>query len=350
MKVKTDELRTAMRVVDNVPINLILESSQFVRIKQDGDKLTLSMTGALQAEATIGCVSQGGKWTAFVDRKIFKSFISTASDPEIEIFYKDKLTMKSGQRLDLALHAAITGYESWSPKSAFDLEDDQKSFLCMAVKYLPNIAGTENCEAIWFDKERIIVTDKIFMIEVQGSTVKQSFLLPPDVARFLASTPEKIAVDKVGVGVSISNGFLYQPKSSALDTYPIDAIKAILAEGSKAPYIFKLKADELANALKVSTQFIPDKTEGVSIQTNSGVLGITVDTGSGKFQKTVKISGTGTLASPVKIPAGKLISWLDYAGASELEYARISTAKISLISVFRFTDSSRKNCLIVADL
>lgn len=350
MKVKTEDLRAAYKLVDNVPINLVLESSQFVRIGQDKDNLTLSMTGALQAGATLTGQSQGGKWTAYVDRKTLRSFISTASDPEIEIFYKDKLTMKSGQRIELALHGAITGYESWTPKSAFDLEDDQKSFIRMAVKYLPNIAGTENCEAIWFDKERIIVTDKIFMVELQGSSVKQSFLMPPDIARFLASTPEKIAVDKIGVGVSAANGFVFQTKSSALDTYPIDSIKAILAEGAKSKTIFKVKADELSSALKIATQFIPDKSDGVTIESKDKSLLLTVATSTGKFQKAVKIVATSTLANPAKIPAQKLCYWLDYAGSSELSYSRISTAQLSNISVFQFTESNRKNTLIVADL
>lgn len=351
MKVKTDELRAAFKIVDNVPVNLILESSQFLKIHQEGDKLTLSLTGALQAEASISGQSQGGKWSAYVDRKVFRSFISTASDPEIELFYKDKLTMKSGQRLELALHAAITGYESWAPKSSFDLEDDQKSFIRMAVKYLPNIAGTENCEAIWFDKERIVVTDKIFMIELRGSAVKQSFILPPDVARFLASSPEKIAVDKIGVGAAISNGFIFQPKSSYLDTYPIDSIKAILAEGAKAPTTIKFKADEFSSALKIALQFIPNKSDGVSIESKDKTVSMTVDTGSGKFQKSVKCTnGTGTLSGPIKIPSQKLVPWLEYAGSAELEYARIATSKLSNVSVFRFTDSTRKNSLIVADL
>lgn len=349
MKIKTDELRSAFKIVDNVPINLILESSQYVKVCQDKDKLTLSMTGALQAEASLTGISQGGKWTAYVDRKTLKSFIATASEPEIELFYKDKLTLKSGQRLELALHTAITGYESWSPKSAFDLEDDQKAFLRMAVRYLPNIAGTESCEAVSFDKERIIVTDKIFMIEMQGSNVKQSFLLPPDVARFLASTPEKIAVDKVGVGASMSNGFIYQTRSSHLDTYPIDSIKTVLAEGSKSPTIFKVKADEFANALKVASQFIPDKSEGVAIELKDKSVVMTVDTSTGKFQKSVKCIGSGSLAS-VNIPARKLLPWIEYAESNEIEYARISTTKISNVSVFRFSDNGRKNSLIVADL
>lgn len=350
MKVKTDELRAALKIIDNVPMNLVLESSQFVKLHQEASKLTLSMTGALQAEASITGQSQGGKWTAYVDRKTFKSFISTASDPDIELFYKDKLTMKSGQRLELALHAAITGYESWSPKSSFDLEDDQKSFLRMAVKYLPNIAGTENCEAIWFDKERIIVTDKIFMIEVTGSLVKNNFLLPPDVARFLSSTPEKIAIDKTGVGAALSNGFIYQAKSSQLDTYPIDTIRSVLIDGAKSPTMFKVKADEFSSALKIAIQFIPDKSEGVTIQSKDQSILMTVDSNSSKFQRTVKSTVSGNLQTPVSIPARKLCHWLDYAGPHELEYARISTAKISNVSVFRFTDKTRKNILIVADL
>lgn len=347
MKVKTDELRSAFKVTDCVPISEVLESSQYLKIRQDGDKLILSMTGIVQTEASVKGQSQGGKWTAYIDRKIFKTFISTASEPETELFYKDKLTLKSGQRLELALHSQISGYESWAPKSSFDLTDEQRSFLKMAAKYLPTTAGTESCEAVCFDKDRILVTDTIYMIEIKGSIVKTNFKMPPEIVKFLNGTSEKVVVERTGVGLALSNGFLYQSLSSNLDNYPFDACVNVLTIGSKATTILKFKADEFAEALKIACQFTPDKTSAVAIETKDKSIIMTTVTNTGKFQRSVK--ATGTLTDSVNLRAHKLIPWLEYATDNEIEYSRIDLNKASA-SVFTFTNNKCENTLVIADL
>ena len=105
MKLSTEDFRTAFKLIDAVPISPVLESSQYARIRQDGNTLSMTLTGALWAEATATGVSQGGKATAYVDRRLVKTFLGTASDADTEVlFAKDKLTMKSGQRLELCTH------------------------------------------------------------------------------------------------------------------------------------------------------------------------------------------------------------------------------------------------------
>lgn len=346
MKVKTDELRDAFKVCDFVPLNTVLETSQYLKIRQDGNKLTLSMTGVLQAEASVTGQSTGGKWSAYVDRKIFKTFISTSKDAETELFYKDKLTLKCGQRLEQALHAQISGYESWTPKSSFDLTDEQKAFVKMGVKYLPNMAGIEHCEAIWFDKERTLVTDTISMIDmVYPTPAKSSFVLPPDIARFISGTPEKIAVEKGGVGVALPNGFVYQPLSSSLDNYPFDKCKEVLVDGSKAKTLLKFKADEFLDVLKVACQFLPDKASAVTISVKNNNLSMGASTNSGLFQKGVKVSGA--IQGEINLRGPRLISWFEYASDNEVEYARVDSINAS---VFRFVSNKHKNTLVIADL
>jgi hypothetical protein len=356
MKLQTEDLKTAFKICDFVPQNPVLESSLFLRLKQNGNNLTLSLTGSLWAEAAITGIAQGGKWVAFVDRKVFKTFINTASEPEIEIFYKDKLILKSGQRLELALHTPISGYESWAPKTTFSLTDDQKVMLKTSVKYLPNSAGKENVDCIYFGKDLLLVTDTILLMGVTGSVNKTDFFLLPDVARFLVNHDSEIAIDKNGIGASITNGFVFQPRSAKLDSYPASALQNWISEANKASVLVKVLASELLTVLRIASQFIPDKTEAVNIESKDKNLIITVDTNTGKFQRSIPIIGASKLDTTIKLPAKSIIPWLEYAVSlhddCELEYTKLSSSQGKTVnaSVFRFKDDVRVNTLIVADL
>src|SRR6266404_6284303 len=139
MKLKLEEFKQAFDVCDYVQSSPVADSSQFVRLKREESKLTLSLTGMLYAEATVKC-AESGKWTAFIDRRALRAFLNTSKSTEIEFFYKDKLILKTDQRLEVAPRSVITGYETWTPKNLFDLEPDQAKILKTAMRYLPHMA------------------------------------------------------------------------------------------------------------------------------------------------------------------------------------------------------------------
>ena len=347
MKLQTEDFRTAFKVIDAVETSAVQDSSQFVRLRQNAKELTLALTGALWAEANATASDGTGKWTAFVDRRALKAFLNTTSSPEIELFYKDKLILKSGQRLEIALHAPISGYETWTPKSTFDLTDLQKLVLKAALSYLPNMAGTENVAAVCFDKDYgIIVTDTLFMMGVTACCSANSFLLPSAVAKVL-SAGGQVASDKNGVGVALTGGFVYEPLSAPLANYPGDKCKAALIDGQKSPTLATVKGRELLDALRVAGQFLVDKAEAVSVESKGANLTLTVDLGSSKFQRNLGFAGTG-FTIPIKWPARKLVPWLEYALGVKDGDIRIS--KTVCASVFQFTEAKHTNVLLSADL
>jgi hypothetical protein len=342
MKLKLDDVRAAFAVVDNVKPSPVADSSLFIRLRPNGNKLSMSATGTLWAGAEAVAQDVGGKWIAWVDRRVLKPFLDTAKGPDIEFFYKDELIIKSGQRLEVALHTPISGYESWNPKSSFDLPDEQKTLLATLNKYLPIQAGTENVAAVWFAKEYGIVSTDTIVIAASLVACDKDFFLPPEVAELVTGSA-KLAVDKTGVGAKIGPGFVYQPLSSELDNYPKDAIKDQIKIGLDAPAAFKVSASILKELLSIANQFLIEKNEVLIIEPTKSGFNAKVDLAVGKFQRSVtcKCSLTDLTRWPVK----RLLPWMEYAGADEVEFAKPQDS-----GAFRFERDGFKHVLMFADL
>lgn len=346
MKVKAEELKAAFAVIDNVAVNSVLEQSQFIRIRQDGERLTLALTGSLWSEAVVKGATTGGKWTEFADRRLLRAFMSSCSAKEVDIFFKpkEKLTFKADQKLEVASHAPVPGYEAWKQMPATELFSEDRASLTAAVKYLPqNMAGTENMNGVWFGREHIIATDSISMLGFYGASNKSEFVMPAEAALFLAANDAKVAIDADGVGAVLPTGYVYQPRSTQLDSYPHAAAKAQLDAGLKAKPSITLAADELLDVLRIACGFIFDKSEACRIEMQGKDLLVTVDMAAGKFQRTVKVAGS--LPMPVDIAAKRIMPWLEFAKSAQVEYAKMQNC-----SMLRFADKKKRNVLLVADV
>lgn len=347
MKVNTKEFQDAFSIVDSVPVNAVMESSQNVQLKRDKNGIDLFMSGVLWAQAHIAN-TETGAWSAFVDRRILKTFINTASKDETEIFFaKDKLTLRSGQTVELANKNLITGYEKWAPKSVFELESDQKHMLRTAVKYLPKLPGTEHFNAVYFGKDVIISTDSLAMMFTIGSKVNPSFFMPPDIARFIATNPSKIGIDKNGVGAVSSHGNVFQPRSSSLDSYPVDKIQEHIEKASQSSVLTKFPADAFLDAIRAASQFLFE-SESAQIESGKNCITVSASSSLGKFSRSVKAGGTGKIPASVNIKPKLIVPWLEFASgfdSCEIEYIKTDDG-----SVFRFTEDSRCQGLIVSDI
>jgi len=351
MKLKLEEVREAFAVIDAVSPSPVTESSQFARLRAQNSELTMTMTGTLWAEAKVKGSAEGGKWTVYAERRSLKAFLATATGEELELFYKDKLILRAGQRLEVASHSPISGYESWTPKAAFDLTDDQKTALKTMVKYLPNIAGSEHVEAIFFDKDYgIIATDTLCIMAILGETGTPSFFLPAGVAQVLASTEGKIGSDKSGVGIIKAAGFVYQPLSADLDRFPSDKCKNLLETAQKTPIGFKAKASDLACALNVAGQFLLDKADSARVESKvKGGLLVSVDFASGIFQRSVPIKEEKKLSGAIQWPLRRVIPWLEYIASRKTDVI-VEYAKMANASVFRFEDGKQTHLFVFADI
>jgi hypothetical protein len=350
VKLKLEDLRAAFAVVDNVQASPVQESSQLVRLKRTEADLTLALTGSLWAEARVPTPNEPGKWTAYADRRALKAFLATAKAAEVEIFYKDKLILKAGQRLEVAPHAVVSGYESWTPKTTFVLADEETAALKVMVKYLPEMAGSEHCEAVSFSKDYgSIATDTLCVEAELDAACKQTLFLPAALAKVLAATGGKLGADKSGVGAVLAAGVVYQPLSSELDRYPTDKLRTLVETAAKAPPLFTAKAADLASALAVAAQFLLDKAEAATVTAVNKGLSISVGMTAGSFQRAVAVAGEVKLKDPVQWSVKRILPWLEYVAALKAD-GEVSYAKLPNAGAFRFSNGTRKSVLICADM
>ena len=350
MKIKLEKLKSAFSVCDAVTAVAALESSQHVRLKRTDAEMTMALTGISLAEARVA-VTEPGKWTAHVDRRALKAFLSTARKDDVEVFVDKSGTilMKAGQRLEIPARAAVAGYESWKPSGEFDLSPDQKRFVGAASKYLPTVAGAESVEAVNFIKGYgTLATDTIFLAARLDASVKQSFFLPAAVASFLASSGGKLATDDRGAGAVIADGYVFQPRSADLDNYPLDMCKKSLIEALRSPTVADAEALDLLEVIQTASQFLIDKAEDARVEPVAKGVSFTVDLGAGKFQKTIPATEVNGMIA-AQWPIRRLVPWLEFSAASGAT-VRVEIAKTANATCLRFTDGKVRNALVFADV
>jgi hypothetical protein len=357
LRIKLDELQTAFKIIDNVAASDAIVSSQFVRMQRSGNALRMTLTGALWADATIKS-SDSGKWTTYADRRAMKAFLSTAVGPDVELFFKDKLTLKAGQRLEIPSRTSISGYENWSPKNSFDLTDLQTAVLKTGIRFLPRMSGMDHVDAIYFGKGYgMLATDTLAMFAALGVGAASDFFLPSAVAKVLAGGG-KLATDDKGAGADMLKGFVYQPRSTELNNYPLTSSKAAIDAALKADVVAKIKVGELLTVVRTASQFLLDKNEVAQVSNSAGDLtkgkGLTVavDLPAGKFERVLPIIGASKLKDTVGWPLKPLTPWMEFVSAvkddAEVEYVRVSLATSA--SGFRFTNGKHSYVLVVADI
>lgn len=346
MKISTDDLRNAFAIVDAVPPLATAESSQYVRIKQAGKLTSLALTGSMWAEAELTGKDEGGKWTAYADRRALKAFLSTAS-AETEIFTKDKLTLKSGQRLEVPHHATITGYESWQPSKSLVLSDEQAESIKVAAKYLPTVAGMETVEAIAAGKKGIFATDTLFLLHSSSEFATENFV-PSGIAGVFATLGGKLASDKSGTGIVVGPGRIFQPRSADLDNYPMDTFAAMVIDAKKAKTEVKFLASDLLDVIRIGVQFLFEKAEAAKIESVGKGLTLTIELPSGKFQRSFAAEGTLSAIGAWQIK--RLVPWLESAASknARIECARMKTQAET--TVLRYASGKTNHALIFADL
>lgn len=323
MKLKTAEVKTAFGVLDNVPANPLNESSNFVRFRVSGGKLTLSLTGVLWAEASV--VGEGeGKWTAYVERRALKAFLETVSSPVLEMFYKDKLLLRGDQRLEIASRSPISGYETWEPKGARPVTDELLTLLKVAVKYLPDTPGREHVEAVYLDPNKGLLSSDTIFIFHSPTLLGEEVLIPREVAGVLVGGG-KIATDGRGVGGVLEGGVVFQPLSSELDRFPRVKGFELIAKAGKAPRLFQVPAEELLATANTAARFLLDKADEARVEPTKTGVQIGVETGAGVFRRALKAAQGAGLKTATGWPLKRLLPWIAYAASGEnvvVEYAQ----------------------------
>jgi hypothetical protein len=337
MKIKLEEVRKAFSILDAVTATPAFDSSTFVRFRCEKNKLTLAMTGTLWVAFTL---KGEGTWEWFVERRLLKAFLKTAVG-DVDIEMKDKfLLLRAGQQLKIPQHAAISGYETWVPKTEFALTDAHRALLPTLVKYCSNLAGMEYVNAIRFAPGfGVLGTDTIFIAMEHDLKAKEDLILPPEIAALALSNPTaKLCFDNNGAGLDFGNGFVYQPFNDELKRYPLDKLKEVALEVFKSKPSATLMAAELHETLSAMKEFLLEQSAdkaAITPDTNRLVLSIVVN--GSKIQRAVALK-SGVVEGKPSWVIERLLPWLGYVKQldpdAELEYIALRD-----MSAFRYQNS-----------
>jgi hypothetical protein len=349
MKLKTDEVRATFAMVDAVPAMPAVESSQFVRMAHQGKVLTLSLSGMLWAQASLK-TGDDGKWQFFADRRVLKAFLATAKGTEIDFACKGtQLVLKAGQTLDIPSHADVAGYERWTSARTFTLPDEWLAALETLVRYCPNIPGMEHVDAVSFEKGwGAVSTDTMVMAAVLDDKAVWTLLMPSGVAGLIKQFPgAKLCADKTGFGVVTGAGWVYQPMNDSLKKFPMAKIKQTVEDAAKVKPVATMLVSDLSAALTDAVAFLLDANESAQVTVGKDALLVTVDVHGGKFQRTVKATGSGTQAA-VRWPVKQLQAWLAYLSSVKSD-AEIGYAKEPGMNILLCKLGERQTVLVFAD-
>ena len=354
MKIKTDDLRAALSVIDNVAPNSFMDSSTYISLSAVGGKLYLKLTGILRASANVA-IPNSEKWQAYIDRKMFRSFIGTASE-EIEITYSDKqISLSAKQSLNVPTHAPIVGYEVWKadPKAKqVTVTSAHVNAIKSLSAYKPTAPGMEHVAAICFDAKHTMAfaTDTIFMSAMTDKAFSHNWLLPIEAAGVVAklATSGNTVVDKTGVGVQLTNGWIFQPQPTTLDSYPTTQCLQVLNNASSLKPLATVTAGDLQQVLKAATEFVTSSLLPMVIAADKNAVSISVDVHGGKFQRSVDAKVTGKVAG-VQWPSHGVLPWVSEIAKIQ-EDTPIIVARDNNSTILRVQTPDTQRLLVFAEL
>jgi len=348
MKLDMEQFKAAFAVVDTAASG-VDDCSNFVRLQQADDRLTMALTliGRVCAEATISA-PDGGRWTMYADRRLLKAFLATTNAKELEAYVKEsKLTLRAGQRLEIAAHDTIDGYETWSPKNTLKLPEESGNALKMLVKYLPTIPGMDHVGAVLYDATWGMLASDTLVMSFIGIPCGTTFFLPSELAKIAIGITGDLAHDKTGTGIRVRNtGYVYSPTSTELDKFPVAQFKKLIADALKAKTILTISAKKLMDVLSVASQFLLDGGESALVEPTAKGLLVTVDMKSGKFQRPVSAVSVVSEMQAKQWPVRSLLPWLEYIAALK-EGVAVEYVVIENASALRLREKPRSVLMFV---
>ena len=362
MKLKLEDLRAAFAIVDTVAPNPAAEASQFIRLSVGGGNLTLSLSGILWSSASLP-LPEKLEWEFYADRRVLKSWLSTARKDEIDIACKDgKLSMRCGQSLDIPTHDLVAGYEQWQAGKTFSFPEEWQSILDSLRNYCPAPGtGMEHVECCWFQKDwGAMATDLNVVAVVLDEKTPWTLMLPTAMAGVIKQFPAaKLCADthKVdhpftgkpeavyGFGAVVPGGWIYQVLDDALKRYPSTGIKdRIAAAIAVVDPLASAKVQDLSDAMQACSEFLLDGNETAMATPANGSLMIAVDVHGGKFQR--RVLANCKAAEGIRWPVKQIAPWLQFCSgrAESVEWVRLKEA-----SALRCSGDGQTYVLVFAD-
>jgi hypothetical protein len=209
----------------------------------------------------------------------------------------------------------------------------------------------EHLNAIYLIKDwGIVATDTLFVAALLQAP-KQNLLLPTNFATMLAkladgSSKIKVVADKNGVGLPLSNGWLFHPLMSDASKYPTTMVKNIIDDASAVKLVASFRATRLLGALTAASAFAQN-TEVASVTIGGNKAVLVVQVGGGKYERVLSAKGNLQVKN-IAWPVARLTKWAAHIVSLQAD-AVITYGKMKKASVLQTTIDKQKHVLVFAD-
>ena len=256
MKVESEALKAAFDLIDTVPLNPVLPTSQFVKMEAAKSILRLRLAGIACAEAKTTCE---GEISFHVDRRALGTFLTRATGTIICESGKGGMLLRtSGNRLTVAEVAEPGSYPDLKPSSKMEKLELDGPALSMLSSYCKTVTDSHLEVVCLRNKFGSFATDSLSVASILEPSINGEDVLVP---RFIAAMIEKmkgseLLVDTKGAMLQSKLGRVYQPLPASDKPYPIEQTKNVLEAAKKELAIFGFKAEDMLGALKHLSGFL----------------------------------------------------------------------------------------------
>ena len=358
MRVKTEKLKNAFQIVDNVPLDPTVTSSQYIRFKSDKG-LKLTATGRMHGESR-AAVSHGNEeaWEFFVDRKLLSAFLSAAVGEDTTLTYsKDSLILEtSGQKLKVAPpKEPVAGYGTWPETSVVKLNVEANDLALLSEYCADNISMDKFAVVKLTKGFGTIATDSIFLVMVLDQALTTELNLPPQMAaQFAKAGVAEVSVGKTGVGVTMEGGRLYQTHKDEALKFPLNQLRQVVEAGLKGKIAFECPVQTLLTSIEGLSGFVSvmghDACE-VVLNREKSELTLTLKFASGTIRRVaaVTVKGSGKFPENYRWSLGKVSPWLRYLAKRDDACSIICRRTDTTTVLYSNAQDKKKRVLVFAD-
>ncbi len=352
MKVDSAKLAEGFQLIDSIPANTILESSQFVMFTANSGKLRLKLAGIASAQAEMPCE---GDAKFLVDRRAMSAFLAhTKEHCTFENTDKGTLLRSGGSRLELAPPKEITGYSEWKAGQGQKLKLEG-NLLGLLSEYAKANPGEPHLEVVCFSKGYgAFATDTLVVAACLDKTIAAECLLPQFISNLAGKmNATELWVEKNGAAIRNATGWVYQPLPASEAAYPKDQVKGVLDAIRKQSGFLTVSATALYAAMQPLQNYAWASDGSLTVQCIpakklTDVLRLRLDMPAVKAEFTVSVKVTGKMPEKWSWPLSRVLPWLEHV--KTLENSKVTIGMHEHLRFFKCVEGDKLHCLVVAGM
>jgi hypothetical protein len=311
MKLETAKLAEAFKIVDNVPINPAIPSSQFLRLEASGGKLKVRLVGLLQAQVILPCE---GDLDCSLDRRVLGPFLERAGEATTFALKDGSLTVKSGRANLSAALPENPESDIWKPGKGQKLQVPG-AYMGLLTEYCAPLPGMDYLEVASCQKGYgMMATDSLASVLVADKGVVCDLQIPRQLAALMPKLQsEELWVERNGMALRFPNGWIYQPRPASEQQYPVPALQEMTTRALKAKPMFKAAPEALLEGLSHLGAFTW-ASEGVPViqcvPTDKGMVQMRLEGATVQADWKVQIAPSAKLPEKWGWALARLLPWL----------------------------------------